>query len=75
VVREEVGCLDGPVERIRHELGLPRHTGAVGAEDGQRDEVLTRKRGWSQRQYVSWARDGLVKLVLEPPEPGEAPKP
>jgi AcrR family transcriptional regulator len=37
--------------------------------------TLTRKRGWSQRQYVTWARDSLVKLVLEPPEPGAVPKP
>ena len=37
--------------------------------------TVTRKRGWSQRQYVTWARNSLVKLVLEPPVPGTAPRP
>jgi AcrR family transcriptional regulator len=37
--------------------------------------TLTRKRRWSTRQYVSWARDTLVKLVIEPPAVGDVPVP
>jgi AcrR family transcriptional regulator len=37
--------------------------------------TLTHKRGWSRRQYVSWARNSLVQLILEPPIPGTPPRP
>lgn len=36
---------------------------------------LTARRGWSHPQYVAWARDSLVKLVLEPPTSGVPPRP
>jgi hypothetical protein len=32
--------------------------------------TLTRKRRWSTRHYVEWARDALVKLLVEAPTPG-----
>jgi AcrR family transcriptional regulator len=35
--------------------------------------TLTRKRRWSTRRYVAWARDTLIKLVIEPPTPGSPP--
>ena len=36
---------------------------------------LTGRRGWSHAQYVSWARDSLLKIVLEAPTPGAPPRP
>ena len=36
---------------------------------------LTGRRGWSHAQYVSWARDSLLKTVLEAPMPGAPPRP
>ena len=31
--------------------------------------MLTAKRRWSNRRYVAWARDALLKLVVAPPAP------
>jgi hypothetical protein len=36
---------------------------------------LTGPRGWTHSQYVSWARDSLVKMVLEEPTPGAPSRP
>lgn len=36
--------------------------------------TLTRKRRWSTRRYVTWARNTLIKLVLEPADEGAVPK-
>ncbi len=36
---------------------------------------LTARRSWSHSQYVAWARDSLIKLVLEPPTPGVPHRP
>ena len=33
---------------------------------------LTSKRRWSRKRYVSWARNMLIKLVIEPPASEEA---
>ncbi len=33
--------------------------------------TLTRKRRWSTRRYVEWSRNSLLKLVAEPPAPGQ----
>lgn len=35
---------------------------------------LTTKRRWSRRRYVAWARNTLIKLILEPPRAGQAPE-
>jgi AcrR family transcriptional regulator len=35
--------------------------------------TLTRKRRWSTRQYVSWAANTLVRLVIDPADPTPAP--
>jgi AcrR family transcriptional regulator len=37
--------------------------------------TLTRKRRWSTSRYVAWARDALIKLIIEAPTPGTAPRP
>ncbi len=34
---------------------------------------LSRKRRWSQRRYVSWARDALVKMLVQPATAGPVP--
>jgi AcrR family transcriptional regulator len=34
---------------------------------------LVRRRRWSTKRYVAWARDALTKLVLEPPVPEPEP--
>jgi AcrR family transcriptional regulator len=36
---------------------------------------LIGQRGWSHARYVAWARDNLIKQLLEPPVPGSPPKP
>jgi len=36
---------------------------------------LTGQRGWSHSQYVSWARDSLIKMLLEAPTSGAPPRP
>lgn len=35
--------------------------------------MLVTKRGWSTAQYIDWARNALVQLVLTPPLPGPTP--
>ena len=37
--------------------------------------TLTRKRRWSKKRYVAWARSTLIKLVAEAPVPGNVPGP
>ena len=34
---------------------------------------LSRKRRWSQRRYVNWARDALVKMLVQPTTAGPVP--
>lgn len=35
--------------------------------------TLTRKRRWSTRQYVTWAANTLVRLVIDPADPAPVP--
>lgn len=37
--------------------------------------TLTRKRRWSKKHYIAWARSTLIKLVAEPPVAGNVPGP
>jgi AcrR family transcriptional regulator len=37
--------------------------------------TLTDKRRWSTSRYVAWTRDALIKLIIEAPTPGSAPRP
>jgi hypothetical protein len=34
---------------------------------------LSRKRRWSRRRYVNWARDALVKMLVRPATAGPVP--
>ena len=35
---------------------------------------LTRKRRWSTKRYVAWSRNTLLRLVADPPIPGDVPR-
>jgi AcrR family transcriptional regulator len=35
--------------------------------------TLTRKRRWSTKRYVEWSRNTLLRLVADPPAPGDVP--
>ena len=35
--------------------------------------TLTRKRRWTTKRYVAWARNTLIQLVVEQPVPGTVP--
>jgi AcrR family transcriptional regulator len=69
-------------EAVRDRAGLPPRRSLNDARDTiwicnvpELYIMLTRSRRWSTRRYVEWARDALIKLVIEPPVPGEAPTP
>jgi AcrR family transcriptional regulator len=36
--------------------------------------TVTRKRRWSTKRYVEWSRNSLLRLVADPPSPGDVPK-
>ena len=36
--------------------------------------TLTRKRRWSTKRYVEWSRNTLMRLVVDPPTPGDPPR-
>jgi AcrR family transcriptional regulator len=36
--------------------------------------TLTRKRRWSTKRYVEWSRNTLLRLVTDPPIPGDVPR-
>lgn len=36
--------------------------------------TLTRKRRWSTKRYVEWSRNTLLRLVIDPPVPGDVPR-
>ena len=36
--------------------------------------TLTRKRRWSTKRYVEWSRNTLLRLVADPPTPGDPPR-
>ena len=36
--------------------------------------TLTRKRRWSTKRYVEWSRNTLLRLVADPPTPGDTPR-
>jgi AcrR family transcriptional regulator len=61
-------------EGVRDRGGLPDARSLTDARDTvwvcNAPEVyvwLTTKRRWSNKRYVSWARNTLIKLVIEPP--------
>jgi AcrR family transcriptional regulator len=61
-------------EGVRRRGGLPEGRSLADARDTiwvcNAPELyvwLTAKRRWSNKRYVSWARNALIKLVLEPP--------
>ena len=61
-------------EGVRRRDGLPEGRSLADARDTiwvcNAPELyvwLTAKRRWSSKRYVSWARNTLIKLVLEPP--------
>jgi AcrR family transcriptional regulator len=36
--------------------------------------TVTRKRRWSTKRYVEWSRNSLLRLVSDPPSPGDVPR-
>jgi hypothetical protein len=61
-------------EGVRDRGGLPEGRSLADARDTvwvcNAPELyvgLTTKRRWSNKRYVSWARNTLIKLVVEPP--------
>jgi AcrR family transcriptional regulator len=63
-------------EGVRDRGGLPRGRTLAEARDviwvcnaPELYVSLTAKRRWSTKRYVAWARNTLIKLVLEPPIP------
>ena len=61
-------------EGVRDRGGLPDDRALAEARDTiwvcNAPELyvwLTTKRRWSNKRYVSWARNTLIKLVIEPP--------
>jgi AcrR family transcriptional regulator len=66
-------------EAVRDRGGLPASRSVAEARDTiwvcNAPEMyvwLTKKRRWSTKRYVGWAREVLIKLVIEPPVTEEA---
>jgi AcrR family transcriptional regulator len=68
-------------EAVASRGGLPDHRTIAEARDTvwvcnapELYMTLTRKRRWSNRRYVEWSRNALLQLVINDPDPGEAPR-
>lgn len=79
---QRLRAADLVVDAVRRRGGLPDTRSVQDARDvvwalnaPELYVTLTRRRGWTTAQYVAWARESLVKLVVGAPLQGAPPRP